>query len=119
VRDFARDVAGLAAERYPDALTVEVRKAKREGRLFVDYLRNAHGQNSVAPYSVRPKPGAPIATPLDWDELDDEDLHSQTYAVENIFRRLGQKEDPWKGMMRHQRSLEEPRRRLDEMRGGE
>jgi bifunctional non-homologous end joining protein LigD len=117
VRSFAKDVSQVLAQRYPDRLTVETRKAKRQGRLFLDTLRNAYGQNSVAPYGVRAKPGAPVATPIDWDELSDPDLHSQSYTVKNIFRRLGQKEDPWKGYMRHARSLREPRHRLDGLMG--
>jgi len=115
VRDFARDVAQVLARREPDRLTIEMRKDQRGDRLFLDYVRNAHGQNSVAPYAVRAKPGAPVATPLGWDELSGRDLHSQTYTVDNIFRRLGQKEDPWKGYMRHARSLSEPRDRLDDL----
>ena len=114
-RAFARDLADLLAEREPDRLTTAMRKSERGDRLFLDYLRNSYGQNSVAPYSVRAKPGAPIATPLGWDELDDTDFNSQTYTVDNIFRRLGQKADPWKGMLRHARSLERPRERLDAM----
>jgi bifunctional non-homologous end joining protein LigD len=82
------------------------------------YLRNAYAQNSVAPYAVRAKAGAPVATPLDWDELLDSALHSQTYTVENIFRRLGQKEDPWRRMMDQARSLHEARERLEEMVAG-
>ncbi|MEJ2563876.1 MAG: non-homologous end-joining DNA ligase, partial [Anaerolineales bacterium] len=108
VRGFAKDVAKMLAHRHPDRLTVEARKNKREGRLFLDYLRNSYGQNSVAPYAVRAKPDAPVATPIGWGELSDPDLHSQSYTLENIFRRLGQKEDPWKGMMRHARSLSGP-----------
>lgn len=115
VRAFAKDVADVLAQRHPDHLTVETRKAKRGNRLFLDYLRNAYGQNSVTPYAVRAKPGAPVVTPVDWDELSDQDLDSQSYAVKNIFRRLGQKEDPWKGYMRHARSLSEPRSRLDDL----
>jgi bifunctional non-homologous end joining protein LigD len=115
VRRFAHDVAKLVAQREPDHLTVEVRKDKRGDRLFIDYLRNAYGQNSVAPYGVRAKPGAPVATPLDWDELSDSALHSQSYTVRNIFRRLGQKDDPWTEIVSHARSLSEGRDRLDDM----
>lgn len=113
-RAFAKDVGKLLAQRQPEELTVAFRKEARGDRLFLDYLRNAYGQNSVAPYAIRAKPGAPIATPLDWDELSDADLHSQTYTVRNIFRRLGQKDDPWKGYLRHAGSLSEARGRLDE-----
>lgn len=115
VRAFAKDLADLLAARQPDAFTTEMRKADRGGRLFLDYLRNSYGQNGVAPYAIRAKPGAPIATPIDWDELSDRDLHSQSYRLENIFRRLGQKQDPWRDIMRHARSLREPRKRLDEL----
>ena len=118
VRSFAKDLAGILAEREADCLTTEVRKNKRGNRLLLDYLRNSYGQNTVAPYAVRAKPGAPVATPLDWDELSDSNLHSQTYTMQNIFQRLGQKEDPWKGMMRHARSLSEPRRQLDNRTSG-
>ena len=95
VRQFARNVAETLADRDPDRFTTEMSKKKRKGRLFLDYLRNSYGQNSVAPYAVRAKPGAPVATPIEWDELKSSNLHSQTYTVQNILRRMGQKQDPW------------------------
>jgi bifunctional non-homologous end joining protein LigD len=112
VRAFARDVAGVLAQRKPDKYTVAMRKRKRGGRIFLDYLRNSFAQNSVTPYAVRARPGAPVATPLEWDEVDDKQLHSQRYTIKNIFRRLGQKEDPWQQMMAQARTLEPARRRL-------
>jgi bifunctional non-homologous end joining protein LigD len=115
VRQFARDVGSVLSGREPDRITVESRKQARRGRLFVDYLRNSYAQNSVAPYAVRAKPGAPVATPLDWDELGDRELHAQTYTTQNIFRRLGQKADPWADFQGHAQSLEEPRRKLERM----
>ena len=113
-RAFARDLAELVATRSPDRFTTEMRKADRGERLFVDYLRNAYGQTSVASYAVRAREGAPVATPLDWDELQDGSLHAQSYTVKNIFRRLGQKRDPWRDMMQDARSLTGPRERLDD-----
>lgn len=118
VRSFARDLADLLARRHPQRLTVEQRKKERKGRLFLDYLRNAYGQNSVAPYALRPKPGAPVATPLDWPELHDSDLHSQSYTIGNIFRRMGQKEDPWRGFLQQSRALDDARQKLDEVKEG-
>lgn len=108
VRAFARQVADRLAEQQPDKFTTETRKAKRNGRLFLDYLRNAYAQTAVAAYAVRPLPGAPVATPLDWDELNRSDLHAQRYNVRNIFQRLGQKADPWA-------DIEQDGRRLPEM----
>ncbi len=113
VRRFARDVAERVVARAPEQLTLETQKDKRRGRLFLDYLRNAYAQTSVVPYAVRPQPQAPVATPLDWEELDREDLHPQRYTIENIFRRLGQKADPWREIDRQARSLSEARRPLE------
>jgi bifunctional non-homologous end joining protein LigD len=115
VRDFAQDAAALLARRYPDALTTEQRKDKREGRLYLDVMRNAYGQTAVMPYSLRAKPGAPAATPLDWDELGDGDLDAQTYNLRNLFRRLGQKDDPWADMRRHGKGIGPAREALAEL----
>ena len=113
VRSFARELVERLVERKPQELTTEVRKEKRSGRVFLDYLRNAYGQTAVPPYAVRARTGAPVATPLDWEELADSNLHSQRYTIRNIFRRLGQKTDPWVGIMKHARSLTAARPRLE------
>lgn len=111
-RDFAKDVAVLLSRRHPDELTTEHRKKERGDRIFVDYLRNGYAQTTVAPYAVRALPGAPVATPLEWDELGKGDLNPRKYTMKNIFRRLAQRDDPWKGMGRRGRSLRQPRDRL-------
>jgi bifunctional non-homologous end joining protein LigD len=116
VREFAHNAAELLAQRHSDQLTTAQRKEKRGNRLFLDYLRNAYGQNSVTPYALRPLPGAPVATPLGWDELDDPYLNAQSYNMNNIFRRLGQKEDPWKRIMDQTYSLTEAQEKLKAMR---
>ncbi len=113
VRKFAADVAALLAEREPDFYTVETFKEKRKGRLFIDYLRNSYGQTAVAPYSIRARKGAPVATPLDWDEIGSKELTPQSYTITNIFRRLGNKEDPWKGFYTHANSLRKAGKRLE------
>lgn len=115
VRDFARDLATHLAHRHADRYTVEPRKEKRKQRLFLDYLRNGYGQTAVVPYAVRARAGASIATPLDWDELSDGRLESNRYTMRNIFRRLGQKDDPWAEMERHARELTTPQNCLAEM----
>jgi bifunctional non-homologous end joining protein LigD len=112
VRGFSQHVAERLSRENPDRFTTEGRIEKRGGRLFLDTMRNAYAQTSVSPYAVRARPGAPVATPLEWDELEDRSLNSQSYNVGNIFRRLGQKQDPWRGIMKHARSLDEPRRLL-------
>ncbi len=94
-RDFARGIARLLVRENPELCTIESRISKRRGRIFIDYLRNAYGQTSVAPYALRARPGAPVAVPLSWDELGRGDLRSDSYHIGNIFQRLAQKTDPW------------------------
>jgi bifunctional non-homologous end joining protein LigD len=115
VRELARDLSGLLARRHPGRLTTEQRKAKRGDRVFLDVARNGYAQTTVLPYAVRARPGAPVATPLDWDELGRGDLDPRTYTVENVGRRLAQKDDPWKSMGRRARGIDGPREGLDEM----
>jgi len=116
VRDFAQRVAAALSEQKSDKLTVEQRKDKRKGRVFIDYSRNSYGQTAVAPYALRAKPGAPIATPVQWDELLDRDFTSQIYNIKNIFRRLSHKEDPWKGIWDKLHSVNNARQKLENMR---
>jgi len=98
VREAGQRIAKTLAARYPDALTVAQRKARRGSRIYLDTARNAYGQTAVAPYGVRARPGAPVATPLDWREALDRAMTPQKYTIANIFRRLGNKDDPWHNM---------------------
>lgn len=114
VRGFARDLAVALVRRHPDHLTVEQRKDKRGDRLFLDLLRNAYGQTAVAPYALRARQGAPVATPLTWEEALAPDRGPQDYTLKNIFRRLAQTEDPWQGIDDRAVALEAAARRLAE-----
>ena len=96
-RSFAKRVGDAIVERAPERFTREQRRKKRRGRLYIDVGRNAYGQTAIMPYSLRALPGAPVATPLDWDELGKSGLGPQSYRLDNIRRRLAQKEDPWAG----------------------
>ena len=71
MRERAGEIGRRDRRRAPDTLTTEWRKKKREGRILVDTARNTYGQTVVAPYAVRALPGAPVATPLAWDEVED------------------------------------------------
>jgi bifunctional non-homologous end joining protein LigD len=115
VRDFVQAVAQKLVERAPDQFTTEQRKDKRGNRVFLDTVRNSYAHTGVAPYAIRAKPGAPVATPLEWDEVDQGDMHPQKYTLTNIFRRLGQKADPWRDIKRHTQSLSPARKRLVDM----
>jgi bifunctional non-homologous end joining protein LigD len=113
VHDFAADLAALVAARDPDRLTVEWRKAKRQGRLLLDTARNGYAQTLVAPYSVRPRPEAPVATPIDWSELGR--VEPRSYTLANLRRRLARKPDPWAGMADGAVAFDPVRSRLDEL----
>jgi len=84
----SRALAGIATVQEPDRLTTEFLKKNRKGRVFVDWLRNNPTATVVVPYSVRPRPGAPVAVPLDWGEVD-EALPDGT-TMGNISDRLDQ-----------------------------
>ena len=92
-------------KRYPKKYTVEQRKEKRKGRVFLDTLRNSYGATAVSPYAVRALPGAPVATPTSWDELR-RGASPADWDISSIPRRLARKEDPWRHIRRHGISLE-------------
>jgi bifunctional non-homologous end joining protein LigD len=112
VRPFSHDVARLAAERDPQLFTIEQRKAKRDGRILIDYMRNGYGHTSVAPYSVRARPDAPVATPLHLEELSDSDTRPTRHTLNTVPRRLEQDGDPWREIASAATTLTDARRRL-------
>ena len=98
--------AAEVAERSPDTLTTEWRKEKRDGKILVDTARNTYGQTVVAPYAVRALPGAPVATPLEWAELEGPgSLRAQSWTLRTLGERLAEKGDPWADITRHARAL--------------
>ena len=105
VRACARAIAQELVNRYPKMLTLEMRKEKRGERIFIDFLRNAFGQTAVAPYGVRPHDTAPVATPIDWDEVSDKKLISARYTIKTVFKRLEKKGDPWEKYERSHKNL--------------
>ncbi|MCJ7756725.1 MAG: non-homologous end-joining DNA ligase [Gillisia sp.] len=115
VRDFAQTIAKHLEAENPEEITTATQINKRGNKLYIDTARNGFGQTSVAPYAIRPIEGAPVATPIDWEELGNSSLTSQTYNIKNIFLKLGKKPDPWKSMDRHSVSITSARKKLDEI----
>ena len=107
--DAARETAGVIAERLaerrPDELTTAWRKEKRGGRVLVDVARNTYAQTTVAPYAVRALPGAPVASPLAWDELEADDLHPRRWTLATVPGRLAAGGDPWEAIGASARAL--------------
>jgi bifunctional non-homologous end joining protein LigD len=115
VRHFGRQVADVLAAREPELLTTEQRKSKRDGRIYADMMRNGYAQTAVAPYSVRGRPGAPVATPLDWAELDDARLAPHQFTLVTVPGRVAGLTgplDPWAGLARRRYGIAPAAERL-------
>jgi len=91
--------AGITHER-PDLFIAKMTKSSRNGKIFVDYLRNSRGATSILPYSTRARPGAPVAIPISGKELTKVLLsHSHPMNISQTIRRLQRlKKDPWQEM---------------------
>jgi bifunctional non-homologous end joining protein LigD len=113
-KTFAQTVALAMNADSPERYVVKMTKALRRGKIFLDYFRNSLEQTSVAAYSTRARPGAPVSAPVSWDELGRTKGGAQ-YTVLNLGKRLGSlKQDPWKEMGRIKQrlpNLPEPRGR--------
>jgi bifunctional non-homologous end joining protein LigD len=95
VKRFSQQFAQTIAAREPASYTTNSSKAARRGKIYLDYLRNTRGATAIAPYSTRARPSAPIAVPLDWEELETLRGPDQ-FTLKNLRRRLTTvKRDPW------------------------
>jgi len=123
---MARYPDGITGERifqknvpryFPDRLTVEQRKDGRGDRVYSDVMRNAYAQTVVAPYTVRARPGARVATPLSWEELKEPGLTPGRFTLRTIGERLDQlgRSDPWAGLGRRRYGLARASQRLEKL----
>ena len=103
--EFARLLAESIAREHPSQYLTEVSKAARKGKIFIDWLRNTRGATSVAAYSTRARPGAPVSTPITWEELPR--TRPDEYTVETLPGRLAglKKREPWAGYEKAARPL--------------
>ena len=91
--DFAKNVAKVMEQKWPDRYTSNVRKAKRTDKIFIDWIRNGRGATSIAPYSIRARKGARVSMPISWDELDR--VAPDSVTMEEALLRI-KEDDPWK-----------------------
>lgn len=97
LKAFTKDLADQMAADSPGKYVSTIAKAKRHGKILIDYLRNQRGQTAVAPYSTRARPGAPVSMPLGWEELDPA-IGPAHFTVSNAPTRLAKlASDPWAG----------------------
>ena len=112
VKDFAQAFASTLAQAHPLDFIATATKSQRNGKIYVDYLRNSRGATSVASYSLRARAGAPVAVPLRWSELGklksghDFDIHSTPKRLARL------RSDPWKGIDDLQQNLDNVMKRL-------
>lgn len=95
VKNFARKVAEVFAGGAPELYLATMSKAKRKGKIFIDYLRNARTATTVSAYSTRARANAPVSVPLSWDELAT-DVRGDHFTIRNVPQRLARlRRDPW------------------------
>jgi bifunctional non-homologous end joining protein LigD len=104
-KKFAQIVARSMAKDEPQRYTANPTKARRRGRVFIDYLRNSREATAIVPYSTRARAGAPVAVPLKWSELSSLRSANQ-YTVKNIAQRLSKlSSEPWAALGRSRQAL--------------
>lgn len=111
-RTFAREASQVLAARHPDVVTVEQRVQARGHRVYADVMRDAYAQTVVAPFTVRARPGAHVATPLHWAEVEDPALAPGRFTPRTVPERLASIDDPWADMNRHRYDIAAARDRL-------
>ena len=100
---FCRDIALKLESERPERFVANMAKAKRKGKLFVDYLRNERGSTAIAPFSTRSRENCPVAMPIAWDELETVKAANAFSLAEGAARAQGP--DPWKGYFDVRQSL--------------
>ena len=88
VREWIHKLARRVEATAPELVTTDPHVADRGTRIFADYAQNSRGRTTVAPYSVRPKPGAPVAAPIRWEELDDPELRPDRWTIRTMPERI-------------------------------
>ena len=103
-REFVERVGRLVVRAYPEKATMAWPVADRAGKIFIDHQMNRQGANIASVYSLRPLPGAPVSTPLDWDELDD-DLEPSDFRIDNVWDRFAEGGDRFAPVLTDRQSL--------------
>jgi bifunctional non-homologous end joining protein LigD len=98
IKLFGELLATAVQQQLPDTTSIERTVSKRSDKIYIDFLQNRKGQTIAAAYSVRPKPGATVSTPLEWTEVN-ERLDPKAFTIETVPGRLKEKGDLWKGVL--------------------
>jgi len=114
--DFAEQASRLLERRHEGLVTTEWLKKKRRG-VLVDHRQNGHGKTIASVYSVRPRPGAPVSTPLRWEELT-EDLDPRAHGMVQALERVERHGDLFAPVLEERRPLAPAARALAELDAG-
>ena len=98
-------VAELAQNVYPDKVTLERKVEKRAGKVYLDYLQNGRGKTMAFQYSLRPRPGAPVSTPLLWEEIMEGSIQPEDYNINTIFNRISRHGDVFAGVLKKKQNI--------------
>lgn len=104
-KNFIHYLGQIVMEQHPETTSLERSPAKRKNKIYLDFLQNRRGQTIAAPYSLRPKRGATVSTPLDWEEVN-ESLSLKDYTIYNTMDRLKEKGELWKDILKTKNNLE-------------
>ena len=107
IAELAEQLATVVAREQSEVATVERSKRKRgAGMIYVDHMQNARGKSVVAPYSVRPKPGATVSAPLEWKEVERKKVKTSDFHIKNMLKRAERKGDLFEAVLKKRQSLE-------------
>ena len=114
VKTFGELLALLTHTRLPETTSIERRVAKRKDKIYIDFLQNRKAQTIAAPYSVRPRPGATVSTPLKWEEVNHH-LTPDMFTIKNTLKRLEKVGDLWQPVIKKGISLNKVLKMIDKM----
>jgi bifunctional non-homologous end joining protein LigD len=116
IAKLAEQVATLVARENSDTSTVERSlKKRKKGQIYLDHMQNAKGKSVVAPYSVRPRAGATVSTPLDWKEVEAKKITPQDFTIKNLGERLAEKGDLFKSVLNNKQDLKDAIEKADSL----
>jgi bifunctional non-homologous end joining protein LigD len=112
LKEFARSVAQNFVHEWPARFTATATRSRRKGKIYIDYLRNSANATSIAAFSTRARPGAPVSVPITWEELASTSERPD-YTTQNVPARLAKlRSDPWKDIAAVRQTVRKPRKRI-------
>lgn len=109
IKNFSKSIAQLMEKKWPARYTSNSRKQNRSGKIYIDWLRNTSGATSIAPYSLRARPGATVSMPISWDELSK--IPPDGITISKALKRI-KTQNPWHDFFKNTQKLNEDDKRV-------